>query len=262
MKIISKVKRIEPTSAEEFQREYVSRGEPVILSGIAQGWPAFPLMNPGIIKQMFGPVTVQVRDSDDELNYFFGQASKRAMKLGDYIDAISSSPQPGCRPPYLGNIPFDHPETRQYFQRLKAALTFPDYFPNQVYGELRLWMGAAGQRSTIHNDNYHNLNAQLYGSKRFLLFAPDQHAHIYAAPLNETCWASPVDPESPDYARYPLFQNAEAYEAVLEAGDMLYIPIFWWHYVVALDLSISVSRFHYLAETRYWKQPAADRATA
>lgn len=258
MKRISEVRRIEPPAAEEFYREYVLRGEPVILAGIARAWPALPLMRPSTLKQMFGGVTVTVRETDDELNYFFGESGKSAMKLGDYIDAISGPPSPGRARPYLGNIPFDHPQTRQYFQRLKAALPFPDYFPNQVYGDLRLWMGAQGQRSTIHNDNYHNLNTQLYGRKKFLLFAPGQHPQLYAALVNETCWASPVDPESPDYARYPMFHHAEAREAVLEAGDMLYIPIFWWHYAVALDLSISVSRFCYLGETKFWSQPSTD----
>jgi hypothetical protein len=38
---------------------------------------------------------------------------------------------------------------------------------------------------------------------------------------------------------------------------MLYLPIFWWHYVVALDLSISVSRFSYQGETKLWSQLAA-----
>jgi hypothetical protein len=260
MKTISEVKRIEPPAPEEFHSEYVLRGEPVILTGVARRWPAFPLMKPSVLKQMFGEVTVPVRESDDELNYFFGQSGKSAMKLGDYIDAISGPPSPGVTRPYLGNIPFDHPQTRQYLQRLKAELPFPDYFPNQVYADVRLWMGAEGQRSTIHNDNYHNLNAQLYGRKKFFLFAPEQHPQLYTSLVNETCWASPVDPESPDYTQYPMFAHAKGRVAVLEAGDMLYLPIFWWHYVVALDLSISVSRFSYLGETRYWSQPGANHA--
>lgn len=260
MSNISEVRRIEPPSAAEFQREYVARGEPVIFTGIARGWPALPLMKPSLLKQMFGEVTVPVRETDDELSYFFGESAKSAMKLGEYIDAISGPPSPGRRRPYLGNIPFDHPQTRQYLQRLKAALPFPDYFPNQVYGDLRLWIGAEGQRSTIHNDNYHNLNTQLYGRKKYLLFAPEQYPLLYTALMNETCWASPVDPDSPDYARYPMFREAEARVAVLEAGDMLYIPIFWWHYAVSLDLSISVSRFTYLGQNRYWSQPSPDQA--
>ncbi|HKG80019.1 MAG TPA: cupin-like domain-containing protein [Pyrinomonadaceae bacterium] len=262
MKAIFQVRRIAAPALEGFQRDYVLRGEPVILTGIARHWPAFPMMTPNVLKQTFGEITVPVRESDDELNYFFGQSGgKSTMKLADYIDTISGPPSRGQTRPYLGNIPFDHPLTRQYLQRLKAALPFPDYFPNQIYGDLRIWIGAAGQRSTIHNDNYHNLNAQLYGRKRFLLFAPEQYQQLYTSLVNETCWASPVDPDRPDYAQYPRFQDAEPREAILEAGDMLYIPIFWWHYVVALDLSISVSRFSYLSQTQLWTQPDTDHNT-
>ena len=126
MKMISAVKRIAAPALKEFHRDYVSRGEPVILTGIVGQWPAFPMMTPSVLKQTFGEVTVPVRETDDELNYFFGQSGKSEMKLADYIDAISGPPSSGKTRPYLGNIPFDHPLTRQYLQRLKAALPFPD----------------------------------------------------------------------------------------------------------------------------------------
>jgi lysine-specific demethylase 8 len=138
--------------------------------------------------------------------------------------------------------------------RLKSLLRFPNYFPNQTYGDLRFWMGAPGQKSTIHNDNYHNLNAQLYGRKTFLLFAPDQYPFLYTRPMNQTCWASPIDPEQREHENYPLFARAEAFEAQLQAGDLLYIPIFWWHQATAVSLSINVSMFSYLEETQFWTQ--------
>jgi len=48
--------------------------------------------------------------------------------------------------------------------------------------------------------------------------------------LNSSCWS-----------QYPRVKQAKALEAVLGPGDMLYLPPMWWHYVEALDLSISVN---------------------
>jgi lysine-specific demethylase 8 len=50
-----------------------------------------------------------------------------------------------------------------------------------------------------------------------------------------------VDAEQPDLARFPLFGSAPYFELTLHAGDMLYIPPRWWHYLRSLSTSFSVS---------------------
>jgi lysine-specific demethylase 8 len=52
---------------------------------------------------------------------------------------------------------------------------------------------------------------------------------------------SQVDLDNPDLSRFPLFASAEYSECVLRAGEMLYIPYKWWHYVRSLEVSFSVS---------------------
>jgi len=49
---------------------------------------------------------------------------------------------------------------------------------------------------------------------------------------------------------YPLFANAVYAEVHLNAGDMLYIPRRWWHWVTSYDRNIALSLWH-----------AADKAT-
>lgn len=46
---------------------------------------------------------------------------------------------------------------------------------------------------------------------------------------------------SPDPLVFPQFTRAKAIEVILEPGDTLYIPPYWWHRVEALDLSMSLS---------------------
>jgi len=41
--------------------------------------------------------------------------------------------------------------------------------------------------------------------------------------------------------QFPMFAGAEYVEAVLEPGEILYIPKGWWHYIRSLDVSASVS---------------------
>jgi ribosomal protein L16 Arg81 hydroxylase len=70
--------------------------------------------------------------------------------------------------------------------------------------------------------------------------------------LNPTCWASPVDPDDFDAGQYARFAQAEAMEATLRRGEMLYIPIFWWRQAAAQELSISISMFMHTAVERLW----------
>ncbi len=50
-----------------------------------------------------------------------------------------------------------------------------------------------------------------------------------------------LDAEYYDAKDFALFDSANRFDRVLEPGQMLFIPRRWWHYVRALDDSISVS---------------------
>ncbi|KAK1596471.1 JmjC domain-containing protein [Colletotrichum navitas] len=49
------------------------------------------------------------------------------------------------------------------------------------------------------------------------------------------------DPEGRDAIELEEFRGLRHWDCVLEAGDVLYIPIGWWHYVRSLSVSFSVS---------------------
>ncbi|KAG7251595.1 hypothetical protein CRUP_001379 [Coryphaenoides rupestris] len=43
-----------------------------------------------------------------------------------------------------------------------------------------------------------------------------------------------VDFDNPDYERFPNFRKLVGYEAVVGPGDVLYIPMYWWHHIESL----------------------------
>lgn len=50
-----------------------------------------------------------------------------------------------------------------------------------------------------------------------------------------------VDVENPDLEKFPRFAKAPFLSCVLCPGEILFIPVKYWHYVQALDLSFSIS---------------------
>jgi len=111
--------------------------------------------------------------------------------------------------------------------------------------EFNIWLGVPEITTPVHYDLPHNFYVQLYGRKRFLLFAPDQWKYLYLYPrIHPSSRMSQVDWE--DSSRfendYPMLQYLRPpMEVVLYPGDMLYIPPYWGHHVIAVDLSISLS---------------------
>ena len=65
---------------------------------------------------------------------------------------------------------------------------------------------------------------------------------LYPYPLESSAsHVSYIDLEQPDFARYPRFREACALAGVIEPGELLYLPAYWWHHVRSLQVSISVN---------------------
>lgn len=83
---------------------------------------------------------------------------------------------------------------------------------------------------------------QVVGRKYVRLYAPEPAAAMYPHASGLHTNTSRADLERSDLAAaFPLLAAAPFFEAVLEPGDLLYIPPKWWHFVKALTTSFSCS---------------------
>jgi histone arginine demethylase JMJD6 len=174
--------------------------------------------------------------------------------MGELIDKIncSSATNPA---PYLRNNVFrtTFPELVEDIQPL------PPYFaPNwldrnfllpklqQIMkrgSEIEIYIGGAGAGfPVLHYDAYHThaFLMQVYGRKKFYVYAPEQAPFLYT--LKDVPSVSAVnDVENPDLAKFPLFAQAVPTVFVLEPGELLFVPSQWWHTTKMLSPSISLS---------------------
>lgn len=110
-----------------------------------------------------------------------------------------------------------------------------------------LWMGGAGAQTPLHHDLTSNFMAQVVGRKRVILASPFQTPQLY----NHLHCYSRADLERPDLERFPLLAQVQALQADIEPGDLLFIPVGWWHQVRSLDLSITISFTNFLWRNDY-----------
>jgi hypothetical protein len=249
------VERMEASMLVRFWPEFYARNVPVVVTGGMDDWPAMKLWTPRYFQELLRGMEHPLRETDDEIEYAFVNHTKRVMSVSDYIAALDDEALAGSRRPYFGNVPLASPATERWFAPIRDHFTFPDVLPDRVGDELRLWIGGPGQKSTIHNDSNHGFNAQVYGKKAFILFPPDQHPSLYAVRISDDTWVSQVDWEDPDPVQHPTYRHAQGgMEVVLEEGEMLYIPAFWWHAAKALSTAINVNIWIFTSDIGKWIQ--------
>jgi ribosomal protein L16 Arg81 hydroxylase len=131
-----------------------------------------------------------------------------------------------------------------------------------------IWMATTGSLTKTHYDMEDNINVQVCGRKEIILFPSTQLDELYPrSAWNYMSNFSRVEIAKPDLSRYPRFSRATPLQAILEPGDFIYIPIYWWHQFRTLEASLNVN-FWWQARAgqalrrhglRYWPRMARDR---
>ncbi len=224
--------------------------QPVILKGIAAGWP---LVRAGIesadaamavLKRFDGGRPVVTFTGAPEIGgrFFYDETvtglnfTGRREPLCTLLDAVGPRIGDTDAPSfYVGSTDLD-----DYLPGFRAendlALNHPMFAAHPPLASI--WIGNR-TIATCHYDMSHNLAVCAVGRRRFTLFPPDQVANLYPGPLEPTPGGqvvSMVDFATPDFERYPGFRAAiaTAQVAELEPGDLLFYPAMWWHHVEAL----------------------------
>ena len=95
--------------------------------------------------------------------------------------------------------------------------------------DLELW---------LHYDVMDNILIQLQARKIVTLWPPKDLPHLYMEGSSSRINVPILNPSSPSMeflGQFPLFANSHPITFVLEPGDVLYIPPFWFHHVRACD---------------------------
>jgi ribosomal protein L16 Arg81 hydroxylase len=184
------------------------------------------------------------RDSDPhyEINC---EAHKTQMSLEQYVQMVASAGETNDFYMVANNRSNGTGALRELMGEIPSFDGLLD--ARNTNDKLFFWFGPAGTNTPLHHDTMNILLAQALGRKKVTLI-PSFETHLV---YNHIGVYSEVDCEAPDLERYPLFGKATKYETILEPGEVLFIPVGWWHQVRSLDVSISVSFTNFVVPNSY-----------
>ena len=270
------VSELLPSSAPFVAAEVVAAGEPVLVHDAwppAIGWSWAEVRRrlhnvtldgvvlttsrrymPGDAKAALQPLLAPVSNRHrthnlsaelvlDALEYSSPHHSEdRAARRAAATVAGSRQPLDGQRLVWFDVVPAP---LRPMLQAASSQLYATDWDAKQ--GLQYAWLSSPGMRTHTHFDNDRNFFVQLLGTKRFVVWPPNETESLCPFPRLHPLWhKSRADFEAPDAFRASSpcanYTRAAARAFTIRPGDVLYLPPFWWHTVETLGTpSLSLS---------------------
>ena len=236
-------------SLEDFQKDYLAKGKPVVLEGIAKDWNCLKNWSLDYFKELHGEDEIVMVDQTNIENPY------EKTTLAEVIEGINKGSGKYYRfYPLLERHPehildFDYSWLRE--RRNKKT----------VFEAFQVFIGGDKTVTPLHNANQCNLFTQVVGEKEWRLYHhkdtaiidPNPARNVYRdAPFKKA--AGPFDPFNPDFTeQYQLFEYIDSYSVHLKPGDVLWNPPFYWHAVRNKGNSIGVG-YRWLAPIYCFKQ--------
>ncbi|NUY80339.1 cupin-like domain-containing protein [Flavobacterium sp. MAH-1] len=230
---LTEIERVASISREDFYNNYVKKQKPVVIEKLTEDWPAYHKWNFEYMKNVAGNQVVPLYD-DRPVSHKdkFNQAHAE-MKMSEYIDLLESKPT-NYRI-FLYNLVKQVPVLREDFKWPDLGLSLIKQMP-------MLFFGGRDSKVFIHYDiDYSNiLHFHFHGTKRCVLFAPDQTPYLYKVP-HALISREDIDYDNPDFEKFPALKKAKGLVTTLKHGEMLYMPEGYWHYMKYLTPGFSMS---------------------
>jgi hypothetical protein len=245
----------ESLDSKTFWDEYVCRHVPLVIKGAAKEWPVLEKWKqPGYLESRCGDERAGMSRTFNPLPstpYF--QNAVNFKKLSECIAEMRAAPEDATHSIPAMKLPQEWVEDLGKFSFFEERGDLkPRFYP---YKRFFVYRNASTEWHYHPIDE--SLTTQLVGAKKFSMFR-----------LNAAAWTRYVPPIEANFHHMDCGQqffprdsaNLIKYEAILEPGDTIYIPPFWWHGVDPVDNDFGVTLAHCfrtpLRRFGDWKEPA------
>jgi Cupin-like domain len=232
-----RVEKLQMPPREEFVERYVRGCRPVVITDVAQDWPALERWSAQYLKDKFGNLEVEIQaERNADCNFEANKLDhRRKVMLGAFVDQVLSG---GATNDYYLTANNEVLRRPEFAPLLNDVGSLPSVCERaQLPYAASFWFGPAGTNTPLHHDTLMLFHTQVVGRKRWRLISPLQTPRVY----NYLNVFSPIDLDAPDFHRYPDFSGVRILDVTVEPGETMFLPLGWWHQVSGLDIGLSMS---------------------
>ncbi len=237
------IERRAALSSEEFLERYYATNRPVILTGEMAGWPALERWTPDYLARAVGDRIVEYQGGR-AANPRFEQEKDAHRRTAPFDAFMALAAEPG-NDAYI--TAYNSAGNAEALSVLNKDLGHLDKFLARQIGQAggMMWIGPAGTTTSLHHDLTNNLIAQVVGRKRLKIVPAAEVGQLYNY---HHVFSEITDLDDPalDLARYPRLAGLRIYDVTLEPGEIIFMPMGWWHQVKALAFSVTITYTNFL----------------
>jgi len=242
----SEIERRHKLSRQEFLRDYYTTNRPVIISGMMDDWPAMRKWNLDFFHERFGEREIEVQMGRNAGANYEIEREKfvSKIKFSQFIEMIRSSN--GTNDFYL--TANNNSSNKKALPELwDDIIQIPEYLDGSDRFGGFFWMGPAGTITPFHHDLTNNFMAQVIGRKRVKI------APSWDMPLmnNDYHVFSRIDGRVAGPNPRPATEEPQILECLLNAGEILFLPIGCLHFVEGVETSVTISFTNFVFDNNF-----------
>lgn len=235
------VDRRENLSEEEFVKNYLNKGLPVIFSAEAKNWHCTKKWNLNFLKERYPEDEFSLVDSYGlvETNYDRSMGKDRPVLVGkikakDFVDSLANGKKFYLR---FCSIMETRPELcddldHTWLKKMRRCFLGVSY---------QTFIGPEKRKTPLHSETTAFFYIMADGEKKWTLYSPSALPLINPEPEGRGYNYTKVNIDRPDPDKYPGFDLLTRYTCHLKKGDILFVPAWMWHEVESLTNAWGVS---------------------
>lgn len=241
----NQIDRWDTLARDPFYRWHYYLNRPAVIVGMLADWPALTRWTPRYLIETVGNAMVDIQSNRTD-SADFERAKDRhtkQMRFAEFVEQVETAT-------YSNDFymtAYNGSRNIEALAPLYHDITTLSFCKDEPGNPGFIWYGPRGTMTPLHHDLTNNFMAQVKGDKRVWLVSPFELPHVY----NDHFCFSQVDLAHLDLERFPLMRDVPIYEVLLHPGDLLFLPVGWWHQVEALDTSITLTFTNFIPDNDF-----------